>query len=141
MKKHFIFFLILISSLSLFSQRGKDGAGNIVAANTIVNLYTPLTASINAGATSISVGSTVGFAVGDLVMIIQMQGASVRANKWWFTDTTATAPPDTSQGYILNYNEAGNHEFAQVNSVLSANSLSLDCGILKKYTTVGKTQV
>ena len=81
MKRLFIFFFLLICSISLFSQRGKDGAGNITVANTIVNLYTPLTVNANPGNNVLTVGSTVGFAVGDLEMIIQMQGASVNCGK------------------------------------------------------------
>lgn len=141
MKKVFLLACLLFS-IHLFPQRGKDGAGNITTANSIVNVYTPLTANITPGNTSISVGSTAGFAVGDLVMIIQMQGASVNAQSDYpWSDPSQSIPADTTMGRILNYNESGNHEFAQVNSVLSATSLSLDCNILKAYTTTGKTQI
>lgn len=143
MKKrgHIIYILVVLAS-SLFAQRGKDGAGNITTANSIVNIYTAVTASVNAGATSVSVGSTAGYAVGDLIMIIQMQGASVNASKNFpWIDPTMCIPNDTSVGYITNYNTCGNYEFAQINSILSATSMSFDCALKKGYSDVGKTQV
>ncbi|HRD40645.1 MAG TPA: hypothetical protein PLC65_18595, partial [Bacteroidia bacterium] len=92
--------VFLFLSFVALSQRGKDGAGNITVANTIVNIYTPLTANANVGNTTISVGSTAGYAVGDLIMIIQMQGASVNttnggATPPWF-DASSSVPTDTS---------------------------------------------
>ncbi len=141
MKKYYISLVLLVSTFSLFSQRGKDGIGNITVANTIVNIYTPLTTSIGIGASIIPVTSTVGLAVGDLVMIIQMQGASVKAGKAYFIDTSMSLPADTSMGYILNYNAAGDHEFGQINAILSGTSFSLDCGVTHSYSTVGKTQI
>jgi len=102
MKNRIIVFLLLVLSyFSSFGQRGKDGAGNITVANTIVNIYTPLTASVNAGVSTISVGSTAGFAVGDLIFIIQMQGATVNAfSNFPWIDPTMGMPNDTSMGYI-----------------------------------------
>lgn len=138
----YILFILIVIANCLYSQRGKDGAGNITTANSIVNIYTAVTASVNAGATSVSVGSTAGYAVGDLVMIIQMQGASVNAAKNFpWIDPSMCIPNDTSVGYITNYNTCGNYEFAQINSILSATSMSFDCALKKSYSNVGKSQV
>ncbi len=136
---------LLLFSFVGFAQRGKDGAGNITVANTIVNIYSPVTANANSGNSTISVGSTAGFAVGDLIMIIQMQGANVNTNNGgatppWF-DPNSSVPTDTSSGYITNYNNCGNHEFAQINSVLSGTSFSLDCGLKFNYTQTGRCQI
>src|SRR3954470_13712281 len=140
MKKHYISFLLVVSVLSLFSQRGKDGVGNITLANTTVNIYTPLNIDANPGDLFIGCVSTSGFAVGDLIMIIQMQGASVNASKAYFIDTSMTLPQDTSMGYVTNYNNAGNYEFAQVNG-MGSNFFGLDCGLTKAYRISGKVQI
>ncbi len=141
MKKIFIF-VFIFSVFCTSAQRGKNGAGNITVANTIVNAYTALTASVNAGATSVSVTSTAGYTTGDLVMIIQMQGATVNAySNFPWIDPTMGLPNDTSMGYIQNYNTCGNYEFAQINSILSATSMSLDCQLKNSYSNTGKTQV
>ena len=87
-------FLILIATLFLtFSsqaQRAKDGDFVVGGANTIVNTYTSLTADATTGATSITVadnamlGGVFGGALapGDLVMIIQMQGAVINIDTY-----------------------------------------------------------
>lgn len=141
-KRIIVLFLLIVSFFDSWGQRGKDGVGNIVAANTIVNIYIPLTASVNAGVATISVGSTAGFSVGDLIFIIQMQGATVNAySNFPWIDPTMGMPNDTSMGYIQNYNNCGNHEFAQINAVLSGTSFSLDCALMKNYTNTGNVQV
>lgn len=141
-KRIIVLFLLIVSFFDSWCQRGKDGIGNIVAANSIVNIYTPLTASVNAGIATISVGSTAGFSVGDLIFIIQMQGATVNAySNFPWIDPTMGMPNDTSMGYIQNYNNCGNHEFAQINAVLSATSFSLDCALMKSYTNTGNVQI
>jgi gliding motility-associated-like protein len=140
MKKYYISFLILLSTFPLLSQRGKDGVGNITAANTVVNIYTPLNIDANPGDLFIGCVSTAGFSVGDLIMIIQMQGASVNASKAYFIDTSMTLPQDTSMGYVTNYNQAGNYEFAEVNS-MGSNFFGVDCAITKAYRVSGKVQI
>src|SRR5580704_3620304 len=58
------------------------GAGNVTisTANQVVNRYTTLSADAAAAATSIAVGSAAALAPlarGDLLMIVQMQGATI----------------------------------------------------------------
>src|ERR1039458_5685249 len=85
-------FLILIFIFPLFwrgteviAQRGKNGAPT-VSTNTVVNEYTTLTANAVSGATTITVASSTlnahgrfsgNLAPGDLIMIIQIQGATI----------------------------------------------------------------
>ncbi len=134
-----IFFITVFSS---FSQQGKDGAGNITVANTIVNLYTNLTAGASAGNTTLTVANTAGYSAGDLVFIIQMQGASVNAGKdSIFPDFNSSIPTNTTYGAITNYNTCGNYEYTQVRSVPNANSIVLDCGLQKNYNFLNKVQV
>ncbi|MGZ4081723.1 MAG: Ig-like domain-containing protein [Bacteroidia bacterium] len=138
MMKNKITYLFTISfcflfSLGLKAQQGKDGAGNITVANTTVNIYTPLTVSVTANSTNvITVGSTAGFSAGDLIYIIQNQGATVNAYTNEFGNPNQTLPNDTSEGKIKSYNSTGNNEFAEVTSV-SGNSLTLDCQIKNTY--------
>ena len=143
MKKYFYCLLTsCLFSISAFSQMGKDGVGNIVVANSIVNAYTPLSSSAAAGATTINVGSTSSYGVGDLILIIQMQGASVNCGKdTIFPDFASSIPTNTTYGNITNYNTSGNYEYAEINSVLSATTFSLECALVKSYNFLGNVQV
>ena len=49
------FILFCLISFCSFSQRGKDGSVNITVANTIVNLYTPLTQNASVGNKTLTV--------------------------------------------------------------------------------------
>jgi membrane protein implicated in regulation of membrane protease activity len=76
--------LLLLSAPAAFAQQGKNGARTITAANTIVNAYTTLTANAAVGSKTITVGASAlnsngeaPLAAGDMVMIIQMQGATI----------------------------------------------------------------
>lgn len=122
---------------NLFSQRGKDGSVTITVANTIVNQYTPLTTNVSSGTKTLTVGNSTSFNVGDLVFIIQMQGASVNSFHGGFTgpwfDSQSALPTDSSFGRITNYNNCGVHEFAQVNSIPNGTSIVLDCDLKYNY--------
>jgi gliding motility-associated-like protein len=142
MKNTFLLIFLCLSFLS-FSQRGKHGAGNIAALNIRVNEYTTLTSVANVGNTTINVASSnlntngrfaSNLQVGDLIMIIQMQGAIIKT-------FGAVLGQDSTYGNILNYNGAGNYEFAQVYSIPNATSIVLDCGLTYSYSTTGKTQI
>lgn len=141
--KNFFSFLFIFSVSLVLAQRGKDGATTVTisTANTIVNQYTSLTA--NAINTSVlSVASSTAFSVGDLVFIIQMQGATVNAGKdTLFPDVNSSIPTNSSYGAITNYYSAGNYEFAQVNAIPNTTSISLDCQLTHSYVAAGKVQV
>lgn len=138
-KSRLLFLIAGFSVLSslCFGQTGKDGA-KTVNASTVVNEYTLLTLDANAGATAITVGTSSlnagglfagALAPGDLLFIIQMQGATLGANN------------DSTFGEILNYGNAGHHELAQVLSVPSITSIQLSCPLQKNYSASGKTQI
>ncbi len=83
--KNLLSVLFCLVSVCLFAQRGKDGSPTITT-TVEVNEYTYLTANATAGNTTITVaGSTLNahnrfsanLAPGDLIMIIQMQGATL----------------------------------------------------------------
>jgi uncharacterized repeat protein (TIGR01451 family) len=79
-----------------------------------VNTYYPGTASVAAGATSIPIGAAAGagsaIAVGNLLLVIQMQDASIDV-----TNSVAYGNGDTGQGFTA-LNSAGNYEFVTATS-------------------------
>lgn len=113
---------------------GKDGTQTIAAVNQVVNTYAALVANAPSGSTSITVSSSpsLGFITpGDLLMIIQMQGATI--------DTIDAS----SYGNVISMNGAGLYELVVVSSV-AGNTISLDnkCGGLRNsYSVAGHTQV
>lgn len=132
-----LFIILVLAGNICVAQRGKDGA-KTVSSSINVNEYTPLLANVTAGSTTISVVNSSlnsnGYfsgplAPGDLVFIIQMQGATI------------TSPNDSTYGTITNYNSCGNYEFAQVSSVPNSTTITLDCGLLHPYSATWRTQV
>ncbi|HNW98140.1 MAG TPA: gliding motility-associated C-terminal domain-containing protein [Bacteroidales bacterium] len=138
-KNILILSLFIFSSFFCFSQRSKDGSKTITAANTVVNEYTSLTSNANAGATSISVAASGlnsnnrfsgSLSAGDLIMIIQVQGASI-----------STGAQELYWGQITNYNNCGLYEFAQVLSVPNSTTINIECSLTNNYTASGHTVV
>ncbi len=118
---------------------GQDGALTVTAPNTIVNKYGVLAVDAPVGASFIAVANPGGASgldlaalrPGDLILIIQMAGASI--------DASNTA----SYGLVTNLNSAGRHEFITVSGVESNMiRISPPCGGLRfSYSAAGKTQV
>lgn len=138
--------LFLFISSFAFSQRGKDGVGNITG-TSIVNAYTTLSNDVTANTTNtISVANVSSFSAGDLVLIIQISGTWARFyagdTVGPFFDGGSAVPTDTSYGRIIAYNGAGTNEMAQINSVnLGTNTITFDCQISKTFKASGKTQI
>lgn len=139
MRKIAIISALLLAVTSVFAQRGKDGNKTVTAASTTVNEYTTLTADATAGQTFITVVNnglntfnrfTANLAAGDLVMIIQMQGATIDAT-----------PDDGTYGAVTNLNNCGNYELVQVKSVSGSNQINFDCALANNYTIAGRVQV
>lgn len=135
----FIVFLSFAFTVS-FAQRGKNGAKTVAAANTIVNEYTTLTSDAAAGSTSINVAASglnansrfpASLAPGDLIMIIQVQGASIETS----------IGQQLQWGEVTSYNNCGLYEFAQVLSVPSSTMINVECPLLYDYTAAGKTVI
>jgi uncharacterized repeat protein (TIGR01451 family) len=115
---------------------GKDGAQTISALNQAVNSYGVLSANASKGATTIqlvSAGSLGVVQAGDLLMLMQMQGATID-----------TIDNDT-YGTIIDLNGAGQYEMVGVTGAnLGNNTITLDgtCGGLRNnYLASGHTQV
>ncbi|MFN0108247.1 MAG: hypothetical protein ACKVZH_05270 [Blastocatellia bacterium] len=118
---------------------GKDGDLTVTQPNTIVNKYGKLAIDAPVGSAMIAVDNPGGpngldintLAAGDLIMIVQMSGASV--------DSSNTI----NYGQVTNLNNAGRHEFVTVNKV-QGNTITINppCGGLRfNYTASGKVQV
>lgn len=116
---------------------GRDGARTVAAANTEVNVYAQLAGSADPVAgdrtitvTDVNANFLSALAAGDLVLIIQMQGATI--------DTGATA----SYGAFTtnDLGSAGRYEFVGVDGVASG-VITLACGLKNGYSRAGRTQV
>ena len=148
----------LLSALVLFTgqwsiaQRGKDGPRTISAINTVVNEYTLLTADAFAGNNTLSVNNSnlnlnsrfsAPLAAGDLLLLIQLQGAELFFGAV-FPDGNGNSigyPKDSTWGSVLNYNNCGNYELAEVSAVPNATSITLSCALKNNYTSSGKVLV
>lgn len=135
----FLFLILLFLSFTLDAQKGKDGVVVFSTAGNTVNIYTPVTNDVVAFSSTIALTSTVGFSVGDLILIIQMQGASVNCFPEGGNPNNSQ-PSAPNYGNITNYNNAGNNEMAQINSI-SGNTITVDCPLTNSYTASGKVQV
>jgi outer membrane protein OmpA-like peptidoglycan-associated protein len=117
---------------------GQDGALTVTVASTVLNQYAVLAANAAVGATSLTVTNVANLsspafgdlAAGDLLMVIQMQGATINT-----TNTTA-------YGNVTAVGSAGNYELVDVTAVnTGTNVVTLRTGLRFAYTTAGRTQV
>lgn len=158
---------LIFSVFSAFAQRGKDGSYTVTAANNLVNSYTVLNTNATAGQSIITVASNAmvgGFFTGvltpgDLILIVQMQGAALNVDTYpaseYVTSGGAFWGPYTTPighlndwnqfialwGEITNYNNAGKFELAEVKSLAGNTSISLMCPLVNSYTSLGRVQV
>lgn len=138
-KKTLILIILLTTLISVNAQRGKDGA-KVVTATEIVNAYTFLTSNITAGDTSITIDNSSlntnfsgNITAGDLIMIIQVQGASI---------IDMAHPGQTIDwGRITNYNNCGNYEFVEIKNVPNSTTLISTCGLTNNYTASDKVVI
>ncbi|MBA3706726.1 MAG: hypothetical protein H0W84_12745, partial [Bacteroidetes bacterium] len=132
MKKTFslLILFVFVNLFPVYAQRGKDGAKVVSAANTIVNDFTSLAADALAGSTNITVANSAALSPGDLVMIIQMQGATIKSSL-----------NDSTWGEITNYNNCGLYEFKEILSVPGPSTINLTCPLINNCTANGRTQI
>ena len=162
--------LILFNSNA---QRGKEGNQIISTPNTVVNTYTNLTATAAAGTSTLTVGNNamIGgsfggtpLAPGDLIMVIQMQGAVLNCDTYpndngWGT-YTIPAPYRWSNSWKhhahewgalihLNifgnptngYGNSGKFEEIEVLSVTGGTTIELGCDLTNTYDGAGHVQI
>lgn len=128
---------VLTVSNTVVAQPGIKGAGNITGTNVDLNNRTYLTANVNSGATSITVNSSsmiggnfaTGLSAGDLILIIQMQGASINIVN------------NSSFGAINSYNNVGMYEFRCVASVPNSTTINVTVPLSNNYTSSGHVQI
>jgi MYXO-CTERM domain-containing protein len=116
---------------------GVDGVLNVATGSATVNQYTTLAVNAARGAGQITVGNASvldpggdPLAQGDLLMIVQMQGATI--------DTSDATSP--TWGQVTDLGSAGNFELVEVAGV-QGNVVSLLCGLKSSYVTTGAVQV
>jgi large repetitive protein len=137
MKSKLLLSLFIISSLELFSQIGKSGVGTISTTNVDVNTRTYLTNNVNSGTTTLTVANSNlngsvfsgNLASGDLIMIIQMQGASINTSN------------NSSYGSVTNLNSSGLYEIRCVASVPNSTTINVSVPLTNSYSASGKTQI
>ena len=138
-------------SVFALAQRAKDGNKIVTTNNTIINEYTTLTIDANSADAQIQVQNSnlntnnrfaAPLAAGDLIMIIQMQGASLSGSFFvGLNNTTFGLPNDSTWGSISNYNNCGNYELVEVLSVPNATTITLNCALQFDFDVSGKVQV
>ena len=124
-----------------FTQCGlapTSGTFTITAANTIINSYYPGTGNPLSGASSLVVGtinaagSATAIAAGDLILIIQMQGADINTtNTNSYGDGVNSA---VASGYLSTNLYAGYYEYANVASV-AGSTINLTYPLINNYYT------
>lgn len=129
----------IINSNELFAQCGtppSSGSVTIAVANNVINTYYPGASDVLAGATSLTVGSidsrgnATPLATGDLILIIQMQGADIDvSNTDSYGDNVAGAP---ASGYVNTNLYAGNYEYNTIASV-AGSTINLSYTLANNY--------
>lgn len=121
---------------ALCATPGRDGGATITG---VVNTYWPATASASAGATSIVLGAHAtgdagtAIASGDLLLVIQMQGATINT-------TNGVAYGDGSTGSGATATTAGAYEYVVANGALAITGGTLAIkgtnagGLINAYT-------
>ncbi len=126
---------------ALCGTPGRDGSPTI---NSIVDTYFPGSANAAAGATAITVGAhatgdaNVAIASGDLLLVIQMQGATIN------TTNTSSYGDGTGSGSGAVSTTAGLYEYVVAQSALATTGGSVTIkgtgtgnGLINAYTTGG----
>src|SRR5256885_9073772 len=113
---------------------GRDGTATL---NSVINTYYPGALTVASGATTITLGTATGaatpIAVGDLVLVIQMQDAAIDStNTGAYGDGVADDPASGSTAL----NSAGLYEYAVATSAvpLAGGSLTIGSGLSNAYT-------
>jgi len=114
-------YVALAPVLTTICSDNSPPAGGTLAAG-VLNTYFPGTASVVAGATSIPIGAANGtgtIAAGSLLLVIQMQDASINTS-----DTVAYGNGYTGTGFTT-INNAGNYEFVTALGAVSGGFVSI----------------
>jgi hypothetical protein len=128
------------SAAALCGTPGRDASPTITG---VVNTYFPGSANASAGGTSITVGAHAGgdanvaIATGDLLLVIQMQGATINSTN------TSSYGDGSGSGSGATSTTAGNYEYVVANGNLATTGGSVAIrgtnggGLIHAYTTGG----
>ncbi|MGZ3932656.1 MAG: hypothetical protein ACXVP0_15420, partial [Bacteroidia bacterium] len=117
MKNKFIFTFIFLSGF-YFTSFSQSISG-------IINSY----ASVSSiSSTTLGLSTVAGFAVGDKVLLIQMQGAGINTSN------------SASFGNITSVGSAGLYEFNYIGAI-NGSSVTLTCPVINTYNTGGGVQL
>lgn len=98
-----------------------------IAIRGVINSYAAVT-GFDVCANKLNVASTAGFQPGNVVMLIQMQGATINESN------------SSAYGSIAGYNNAGNFEKAVI-AEIQGNTISFTKDLIKTYDANGKVQM
>lgn len=125
----FCLLILLLQYSSGSAQSLGNGSDGSPSVSGIINAYTPLVETTSSCSRRITVGDASLFHAGDLVLIIQMQGAEIDLGN------------SSSYGTINSYANAGNYEYAHITTVVSSTVLELQNNLQNSYDLPGKVQV
>jgi hypothetical protein len=119
-------FLALVATPAAANWCGTPGRDGSPTISGVVNTYYPGTASVAAGATSIPVGASTGaatpIAAGDLLLVIQMQDATIDTRNGTRYGDGANGAPGGGYSAI---GQSGKYEFVRATSAVSGGSVSI----------------
>ena len=118
------FFLLIYTISIIWNTKTLVAQTNI---SGIINSYTNVT-NIDSANNHITVSSTTNFSIGDRVLLIQMQGATIDESQ------------SSSFGTITNYNNCGNYEFQTICNI-QGNTIYFVHNLLNNYNISGKVQL
>ena len=128
----------------LCATPGASGAGGTLTG--VVNTYYPGTASAAAGATSITVGAPTGaataIAAGDLLLVVQMQGADFdSSNTNSYGHGGAAATPASG---VTALNSSGLYEYVRATGAVSGGAVAISglgpgAGLVNSYVSAAAT--
>ena len=122
-------FIVTSFMIMMFFLVGFGSIAQITNINGVINNYVKIVGlSSNNCKDTLYVNSTAGFNVNDTVLLIQMKGAII--------DSSNTV----SFGSILNYNNAGNYEFASI-KIIGVNFIVLKSYLTRSYNADGALQL
>jgi len=132
-----LFLAVLFYLSQASAQPGINGSATVSTTNVSVNSYAYLTANAVAGSTSLTVNNSsmiggnfsTALSAGDLLLIIQMQGASI------------SVVNNSNFGQITNYNNVGRYEFRCVSSIPNINTIVVSVPLSNNYTATGHVQI
>ncbi len=138
--------LMLAPAPSLVQAAGPGcatpGSAGTATITGVVNTYYPGTATVAAGATTITLGTATGsvtpIAIGDLVLVIQMQDAAIDSTNTGAYGNGVAGDPATGSTSL---NSAGLYEYAVATSAvpLAGGSLTVSSGLINAYTQAAPT--